>query len=118
MTLAHRGGGRISISQRAIASVASQAALGTYGVVGMSSRSLADGLAQLLVRDPHRGIDVRTDGDAVHIDAFIIVEYGTRVSTVAASVAKSVRYHVEQMLGTPVAEVYVHVQDLRVSSVD
>jgi uncharacterized alkaline shock family protein YloU len=110
--------GRVTISQRAIATIASHAALGTYGVVGMSSRSLADGIAQLLVRDPHRGIEVRTEGDAILIDAYIIVEYGTRVSAVASSVANSVRYQVEQMLGMPVAAVSVHVQDLRVSSVD
>jgi uncharacterized alkaline shock family protein YloU len=110
--------GRITVSPRAIATVASHAALGTYGVVGMSSRGLADGIAQLLVRDPHRGIEVLTEGDSIAIDAYIIVEYGTRVSAVAASVANTVRYRVEQMLGRPVAAVSVHVQDLRVSSVD
>jgi uncharacterized alkaline shock family protein YloU len=110
--------GRITVSPRAIATVASHAALGTYGVVGMSSRGLADGIAQLLVRDPHRGIEVLTEGDSIAIDAYIIVEYGTRVSAVAASVANTVRYQVEQMLGRPVAAVSVHVQDLRVSSVD
>jgi uncharacterized alkaline shock family protein YloU len=110
--------GRITVSQQAIATIASHAALGTYGVVGMSSRGLADGIAQLLVRDPHRGIEVHTEGDAITIDAYIIVEYGTRVSAVAGSVANSVRYQVEQMLGMPVAAVSIHVQDLRVSSVD
>jgi uncharacterized alkaline shock family protein YloU len=110
--------GRVTVSDRAIATVASRAALGTYGVVGMSSRNLADGIAQLLVRDPHRGIEVRTEGGSIHIDAYIIVEYGTRVSAVAGSVANSVRYQVEQMVGLPVAAVGVHVQDLRVSSVD
>ncbi|MBF8256411.1 MAG: hypothetical protein HW375_1318 [Anaerolineales bacterium] len=110
--------GGTPVSPQAIATIASHAALGTYGVVGMSSRGLADGIAQLLVRDPHRGIEVHTEGDSITIDAYIIVEYGTRVSAVAGSVAKSVRYQVEQMLGMPVAAVSVHVQDLRVSSVD
>jgi len=110
--------GRITISPRAIATIASRAALGTYGVVGMSSRSLADGIAQLLVRDPHRGIEVHTDGGEIRIDAYVIVEYGTRISAVAASVANSIRYQVEHMLATPVAAVNVHVQDLRVSNVD
>jgi uncharacterized alkaline shock family protein YloU len=108
----------VTVSQRAIATIASRAALGTYGVVGMSSRSLADGIAQLLVRDPHRGIEVRSEGGTIQIDAYVIVEYGTRVSVVAGSVADSIRYQVEQMLGMPVAGVSVHVQDLRVSSVD
>jgi uncharacterized alkaline shock family protein YloU len=110
--------GRVTVSKRAIATIATQAALGTYGVVGMSARNLADGIARLLIRDPHRGIEVRTDGGTVSIDAYIIVEYGTRVSAVAASVANSVRYQVEQMLGVSVADVSVHVQDLRVSTVD
>jgi uncharacterized alkaline shock family protein YloU len=118
MSTAHQPPGQITISRRAIATIASQAALGTYGVVGMSSRSLADGIAQLLVHDPHRGIEVHTDGGHIRIEAYIIVEYGTRVSAVANSVAKSVRYRVEQVLETPVADVAVHVQDLRVSSVD
>ena len=110
--------GRITISSRAIATIASRAALGTYGVVGMSSRNFADGIAQMLVHDPHRGIEVHAGADHIRIDAYIIVEYGTRVSSVAHSVANNVRYQVEQMLGMPVTDVSVHVQDLRVSSVD
>jgi uncharacterized alkaline shock family protein YloU len=118
MTSENAPHGRITVSPQAIATIASQAALGTYGVVGMSSRSFADGIARMLVRDPHRGIDVHTGADSIQIDAYVIVEYGTRVSVVANSVANSIRYKVEHMLGMPVAEVNVHVQDLRVSNID
>jgi len=110
--------GRITISPRAIATIASHAARHTYGVVGMSSRNLADGIARMLVHDPHRGIDVHTEEGRIRIDAYIIVEYGTRVSAVAGSVANSVRYQIEQLLGMPVSAVNVHVQDLRVSDID
>lgn len=118
MTSENAPNGRITVAPRAIATIASRAALGTYGVVGMSSRSFADGIARMLVRDPHRGIDVHTSADTIQIDAYVIVEYGTRVSAVASSVANSIRYQVEHMLGMPVAAVNVHVQDLRVSNVD
>lgn len=118
MTSEKHPAGRITISPRAIATIASRAALGTYGVVGMSSRNFADGIAQLLVRDPHRGIEVHTDEGSIRIEAYVIVEYGTRVSAVASSVANAVRYQVEHMLGMEVAAVNVHVQDLRVSNVD
>ncbi|HSR48908.1 MAG TPA: Asp23/Gls24 family envelope stress response protein [Anaerolineales bacterium] len=118
MTTENAAHGRITVSTQAIATIASRAALGTYGVVGMSSRSFADGIGQMLVRDPHRGIDVHAEAEAIQIDAYVIVEYGTRVSAVANSVANSIRYQVEHMLGMPVAEVNVHVQDLRVSNVD
>jgi uncharacterized alkaline shock family protein YloU len=110
--------GRITISPKAIATIASHAAVHTYGVVGMSSRNLADGIARMLVHDPHRGIDVHTEEGQIRIDAYIIVEYGTRVSAVASSVANSVRYQIEHLLGMPVSTVNVHVQDLRVSNVD
>lgn len=118
MTAERTPPGRITVAPRAIATIASQAALHTYGVVGMSSRSLADGIAQMLVRDPHRGIEVHTQADQIRIEAYVIVEYGTRISAVAQSVANSIQYQVEHMLGTPVEAVHVHVQDLRVSNVD
>jgi uncharacterized alkaline shock family protein YloU len=55
---------------------------------------------------------------AVSIDLYIVVEYGTRVSSVADSVAHTVRYTVERALGMAIHEVHIHVQDLRVSNVD
>ncbi len=40
--------GRIEISPAAIAGIASQAVLNSYGVVGMASKSLVGGLAHVL----------------------------------------------------------------------
>ncbi len=48
----------------------------------------------------------------------VIIEYGTRVSSVAESVANTVRYHVEKTLGLKVNDVNVHVAGLRVSELD
>jgi uncharacterized alkaline shock family protein YloU len=48
----------------------------------------------------------------------VIVEYGTRISSVAGSVANAVRFQVERAIGMPVSAVNVHVQDLRVSDTD
>jgi uncharacterized alkaline shock family protein YloU len=110
--------GRITISPRAIASIASHAALQSYGVVGMTSKSLVDGIAHVIARDPSHGVDVRVIDDRITIDLYIIVEYGTRITSVATSVANAVRYQVERALGMPVAAVDVHVQDLRVSDAD
>ena len=110
--------GRIIVSPKAIATIASQAALQSYGVVGMASKNFVDGIAQALVRDPRHGVQVSTSDDQITIDLFIIVEYQTRVSSVAASVANIVRYQVERTLGMPVKAVNVHVQGLRISSRD
>jgi uncharacterized alkaline shock family protein YloU len=110
--------GRVIITHKAIATLASQAALRSYGVVGMASRNLVDGIVYLLARDPRRGVEIRIVDGQVCIDLFVVVEYGTRVSSVADSVAHTVRYEVEHSLGMPIHSVNIHVQDLRVSNVD
>ena len=78
--------------------------------------AIVDGITQALVRDPRHGVQVSTSDDQITIDLYIIVEYQTRISSVAASVANTVHYQVERSLGMPVKAVNVHVQGLRVSS--
>ncbi|MBI3287515.1 MAG: Asp23/Gls24 family envelope stress response protein [Chloroflexi bacterium] len=112
--------GKIEISPTAIANLASQAVLQCYGVVGLSSPTLREGIAELLHPwEAHRrGVEVRVVEDRIHIDLYVVIEYGTRVSEVAQSIIHSVKYNVEKALGMPVERVTVHVQGLRVSSPD
>ncbi|MBS1249873.1 MAG: hypothetical protein MAG431_01458 [Chloroflexi bacterium] len=110
--------GNIHISTQAIATIAYQAAQRSYGVVGLASKNIADGLANAIVKDPTHGIDVEYDEHHIVIDLYIIVEYGTRIKSVAASVANTVQYNVEKALGLPVTEINVHVQGLRISAED
>lgn len=110
--------GKITISPKAIATIAAQAAVQSYGIVGMASKNIVDGIANVLARDPRHGVEVRTVGDQIVIDVYVIVEYGTRISSVATSVANAVRYKVERAIGLPVSAINVHVQGLRVSSSD
>lgn len=110
--------GNIYISHRAIASIAHQAALESYGVVGLAAKNLAEGLAQALVKDPLLGVDVEFSGDGITIDLYIIIEYGTRIKSVATSVSETVQYTVEKTIGLPVNAVNVHVRGLRISDLD
>ncbi|MBU1661349.1 MAG: Asp23/Gls24 family envelope stress response protein [Chloroflexi bacterium] len=110
--------GSIHVSPQAIASIAYHSALRSYGVVGMAAKNVANGLAQLLSKDPTHGVDVRYDGQNINVDIYIIIEYGTRIKSVANSVANTVRYHVEKAMGLPINEINVHVQGLRISSFD
>ncbi len=109
--------GRIEISPTAIASIASQAVLECYGVVGMTSRTLRRALPEILhPADSHRkGVEVQFVEDQIVIDLYVIMEYGVRVSEVAHNIMGSVKFNVEKALGIPVAEVNVHVQGLRIS---
>jgi uncharacterized alkaline shock family protein YloU len=110
--------GTIHISPSAIATIAHRATLESYGVVGLAPKNLAEGLATTITKEPARGISVRYNGEEIDIDIHIIVEYGTRVTSVAESVANTVRYHVEKALGMPVHDINVHIQGLRVSNPD
>lgn len=110
--------GSIHVSPRAIASIAYHAALQSYGVVGLASKNLMDGLAHVLVKDPTKGVEVQYDGQSIRIDLYVIIEYGTRIKSVATSVSNTVRFQVEKALGMPISEVNVHVRGLRISSYD
>lgn len=110
--------GSIHISPRAIATIAYHAALQSYGIVGLAPKNLVDGLTQVVVKDPTHGIEVTYDGENIIIDVYIVIEYGTRIKSVAGSVSNTIRFHVEKALGMPVKEVNVHVQNLRVSDLD
>ncbi len=110
--------GRILISPKAMATIAAQAVMQSYGIVGMASKNIVDGIADILAHDPRHGVDVKELDGEIIIDLYIIVEYGTRISSVASSVANIVQYQIERAVGLPVAAVNVHVQGLRVSSTD
>jgi uncharacterized alkaline shock family protein YloU len=111
--------GKIEVSPHAIASVASQAVLSCYGVVGMSAATLRDGIAEILqVSNYHRGVGVQVIEGRIAIDLYVVVEYGVRISEVAQNVMESVKFGVERSLGMSVAAVNVHVQGLRISNQD
>lgn len=110
--------GRVTISPRAIATIAYQAARQSYGVVGLTSKNLMEGITQVIVKDPTHGIEVKYDNENIFIDIYVIIEYGTRVKAVASSVSNTIKYNVEKALGMPVKEVNVHVRGLRVSDTD
>ena len=107
--------GSINVSARAIAAIAYQAAIKSYGVVGLASKNLVNGLTNRVVKDPTHGIEVNYEDNVVNIDIYIVVQYGTRVKSVANSVANTVRFNVEKYLGLPINDVNVHVQGLRIN---
>lgn len=112
-TESNQSQGKVFVAPDAIATIASQALLTSYGVVGMASKNAIDELAATLTRDPHHGISVTYKGGKIIIDVFVIIQHGTRVSSVASSVINAVRFNVEKAVGIPVERVNVYVQGLR-----
>ena len=81
----------------------------------MANKSFVTGISNILSRDSRRGIDVTIDDDAIIIDVYVIVEYGTRIRIVAESIQNTVTFHVEKAIGIPVRAVNVYVHGLRLS---
>ena len=107
--------GAIEVSPVAVSSIVHEALMSCYGIVGTASKGLASDIADVLSRESKEGVVVRVDKGRIVIDLYIVIEYGTRIASVARSAMNVVKYNVEQALGVPVAEVNVHVQGLHIS---
>lgn len=109
--------GKVHISHEVIATLAGSAALECYGLVGMSSRKqLKDGIAELLGRENlGRGVELRLEHDLLHIDLYIVVSYGIKISEVAHNVQTKIKYVLNDIIGLDVESVNIFVQGVRVS---
>jgi uncharacterized alkaline shock family protein YloU len=108
--------GQIDISNEVIATIAGGAAVDCYGIIGMASKNqLKDGLTEILRRENFtRGVIVRQENEEVHIDMYIIVSYGTKISEVAHNVQSKVKYTLDKTVGLAVDSVNIFVQGVRV----
>src|SRR5699024_624511 len=113
----HTNDGRISITNEVIATIAGGAAIECYGIVGMASKSqIRDGIAEILRKDNlSRGVVVRQEDNHLHIDMYIIVSYGTKISEVAHNVQSQVIYNLNQSLGLDIDSVNIYIQGVRVA---
>jgi len=110
--------GTIDISNDVIAAVAGGAAVDCYGIVGMASKNqIKDGISEILRKENFsRGIIVRQEDDELHIDMYIIVSYGTKISEIAHNVQTKVKYTLNNTLGLTVDSINIYVQGVRVSN--
>jgi len=108
--------GTITIANDVLADIAGFVALECYGVVGMASPSLRDGVAQLLSRDKLRkGVVItNTDERSILVDLYVVVEHGTNLTQVSRNLADRVRYALTHDADVQVSDVRVHVQGIKV----
>ena len=110
--------GQIDISNEVVAMVAGGAAIDCYGILGMASKNqIKDGLTEILRKENFaRGVIVRQEEDRIHIDMYIIVSYGTKISEVAHNVQTKVKYTLDHTVGLAVDSVNIYVQGVRVTN--
>ena len=92
--------GEVSISNDVIASYAGSAAVECFGIVGMASLSMINGLATLLKKDSlSKGVEILIENNEITAKLHIIVAYGVSISAVAENLIENVRYKVEEFTG-------------------
>ena len=105
--------GKIEVLPNAIHSIAVEATLTCYGVLGMASPHLRNGQAVLLTPEhSNQGVRIQILDDQLTIDVYVALEYGLRISEIAHNIMSTVKFSTEKMLGIPVTQVNVNVQGL------
>lgn len=108
-------GGAIHIANDVLADLAGYSALESYGVVGMASPTLAEGVAQLLpCQKLRKGVKIMSSEAGVEVDLYVVIEHGTNLTEVSHNLANRVRYVLSDTADVPVARVDVHVMGVKV----
>ncbi len=108
--------GRITIKDEVLADLAGLTCTRCYGIVGMASQSLHEGVAELLGRESLRkGVRLKRRDGAVSFDLYVIIKAGLNIVEVAHNLIEQVKYVVETCTGLKVEDVQVHVQGVRES---
>ena len=107
--------GRITVTEEAIAEVAGSSALECYGVVGMAAPSLQDGIAKILPANRlRRGVIVTPREAGIHVDLYVVIEYGTNITVVSQNLIDNVTYVLNEFAQVPLDGIEVHVQGIKV----
>ena len=108
--------GSVSISSDVIAQYAGVSAIECFGIVGMASVGVKDGLVTLLKgrNNLTRGVRVNINGDnSVDIEFSIIVAYEVNINTIAKNLVENVSYKVKELTGMDIRKITIYVEGVR-----
>jgi uncharacterized alkaline shock family protein YloU len=119
LELVHGGGGRerlgtVRVANEVVARISALAALEVDGVHAMYQASGSQQLDRILRRPAaHRGVKVELlDDDRLRLDVFVVMEAGTQLPVMGATVQRRVADAIDRMLGLAIAEVNVFVSEV------
>lgn len=107
--------GTIYITEDVLLKVVGYAALECYGIVACPP-SQCQGWHRRMAGKGNisKGVQIRSVGDMLDVDLFIIVEYGISIAEVCKTIVDTVRYKLESMTGVKVRKVNISVEGIRV----
>lgn len=108
--------GIITVNQDVIAKYAGSVAVECFGIVGMATVNMKDGLVQLLKKESlSHGIRVEiSDDNSLTLDFHVIVSYGVNILSVSDNLMNNVKYKVEAFTGMTVDKINIFVEGVRV----
>ena len=107
--------GEVLIDTDVIAKYAGSVAVECFGIVGMASVNMKDGLVKLLKKDSlTHGISVELNDNRITLDFHVIVVYGVNISSVADNLISTVKYQVEEFTGMEIEKINIYVEGVRV----
>jgi uncharacterized alkaline shock family protein YloU len=107
--------GDVLIDNEVLAKYAGSSAIECFGVVGMASVNMKDGLVKLLKRESlSHGVNITVEDNRIIIGLHIIVSYGVSISAVAENLISNVKYKVEEFTGMEVIKINIYVEGVRV----
>ena len=113
--MAERIPGDLHVANDVLADIVGNAAMECYGVVGMTAPNAADGIAKILPASRlRRGVVVQPRDEGVHVDLYVVIEYGTNISAISQNLVDQVTFALTEYAKVPISGVDVHVQDVKV----
>ena len=107
--------GNIYIDPEVIAQYAGSVAVECFGIVGMASVNVKDGLVKLLMKESiTHGISVNMVNNKLILDFHVIVAYGVSIITVCDNLINNVKYKVESFTGLEIEKINIFVEGVRV----
>ena len=107
--------GNVVIDREVLAKYAGSATTECFGVVGMASVNMKDGVTRLLKRENiSRGVSVNIVNNKLDIELHVIVAYGVSIRAVAQNILENVSCRVETYTGMEVESISVAVEGVRI----
>ncbi len=107
--------GDLHVANDVLADIVGNAAMECYGVVGMTAPTPADGIAKILPASRlRRGVVVKQTDAGIHVDLYVVIEYGTTIQAVSQNLIDQVTFALTEYVRVPIDAVEVHVEGVKV----
>lgn len=107
--------GTLQVSNEVLSDIVGYTAMECYGVVGVAAPNAVDGIAKLLPKSRlRRGIVLKPGERGLCIELYVVIEYGTSITTVSQNLIDQVTFALTEYARVQIESIEVHVQDVKV----